>query len=186
MTKTRTATILAATLIALTACSSDDNRPRRTNSTGGGPNIEEPSPTTEQPALGPLTVGDTYTWPHDQVAATVTSVAEFTNLGEYDTVEPGEIPFRVEITVTNNGQQPIDASSFSAFVMGATVGGEAAGTSFDEGSNEFAGQLAPGNTATFTDDAVIDEQYGRDVLVELQRWDTDVMDEPPVWTATIE
>ncbi|GAA2629706.1 hypothetical protein [Streptomyces axinellae] len=113
----------------------------------------------------PLRAGESFTFP-DKLAVTVVR-AEKVAASE---AEPGETPFRLHIKFTNKGKAPVKLDDFSLFVEGATNGGEAATTVFDSSDDaaEIGGRLAPGVTATKTEDWVLDKKYGNKIVVSLQ------------------
>lgn len=100
--------------------------------------------------------------------------------------DPGTTDFRITLQVTNGGRSPLDLGGLSVIVQGATNGGEAATTTFENGSQPLEGQLAPGVTATKTDDESLETSYGRRIVVRVQR----VADDPtgatwPEFTGTV-
>lgn len=129
-----------------------------------------------------LQFGQTYTWP-DGVKATITRAAVFTDYNKDDDehATPGETGFRVYIKVTNGSRQSFDLSALSTAIDGATNGGEASTTTFTNGSAPLEGRVAPGGTVTKTDDDVLENKYGRKIVVTLQRTGSDnltLMDSP--------
>ncbi|PPS72332.1 MULTISPECIES: hypothetical protein [Streptomyces] len=57
--------------------------------------------------------------------------------------------------------------------MGATNGGEASFTAFENGSQPLEGRLAPGVTTTKNADHVLETEYGKKVVVTVQRSNED-------------
>jgi hypothetical protein len=117
-----------------------------------------------------LTFGGTYTWP-DGVKVSVTGARVFTdfNTADGESPAPGATDFRVTLRVTNGGKAPVDLGGLSVIVQGATNGGAAASGTFERGSAPLEGQLAPGVTAAKNDDESLAKQYGRRVVVRMQR-----------------
>ncbi|MBQ1163421.1 hypothetical protein KBZ21_36115, partial [Streptomyces sp. A73] len=84
--------------------------------------------------------GDTVRY-HDGIKVTVTSIDRFTKVSEYDSKpSAGETAFRININVDNGSEQPIDLDDFSVLAEGATKGGEAAVTTWENGSAEITGR----------------------------------------------
>ncbi|MBQ1165484.1 hypothetical protein KBZ21_46675, partial [Streptomyces sp. A73] len=74
---------------------------------------------------------------------------------EYDSKpSAGETAFRINIKFDNGSEQPIDLDDVSVLAEGATKGGEAAVTTWENGSAEITGRLAAGQTAAKTEDGV--------------------------------
>jgi hypothetical protein len=119
-----------------------------------------------------LKFGTEYTWP-DGLRVTVLEAKEFSDYGEFEEATPGETDFRLKIRFTNTSKKPISLGDISTYIEGATKGGEAASSEFERGAEPISGRLAPGATATFTDDGVLEEQYGRDITVTVQRMQAD-------------
>jgi hypothetical protein len=134
------------------------------------------------------TFGQTYTW-SDGIKATIVSATVFTaydkSLDEHAT--PGETDFRLRIRITNNGRAPLDLSALSTIINGATNGGQAASTTFNNGSAPLEGLLAPGVTTVKTDDDSLKTAYGRKIAVTLQRTTPGSIDlmPSPVFAGTI-
>ena len=86
--------------------------------------------------------------------------------------DPGTTDFRITLRVTNGGSDLVDLGGLSVIVQGATNGGEAATTTFENGSQPLEGQLAPGVTATKTDDESLETSYGRRIVAVMRasRW----------------
>ncbi|MGW4822498.1 hypothetical protein ACWEP4_26780 [Streptomyces sp. NPDC004227] len=140
---------------------------------------------TEGMATG-LNFGESYTWP-DGLKVTVVSAKVFTDYDAeaYESAEPGKTDFRVRLRLENTGQTLADLGKLSTIVEGATNGGEAASSSFARGSEPLEGRLAPGVSATKTDDNVLETKYGRKVLVRVQRASEDEPFEFPEFTGQI-
>ncbi|MFE7233884.1 hypothetical protein ACFVAF_25105 [Streptomyces sp. NPDC057596] len=140
---------------------------------------------TEGMATG-LKFGESYTWP-DGLKVTVVDAKVFTDYDAeaYESAEPGKTDFRVKLKLENTGQAPADLGKLSTIVEGATNGGEAASSSFERGSEPLEGRLAPGVSATKTDDNVLETKYGRKVLVRVQRASDDFSLEFPEFTGQI-
>jgi len=112
--------------------------------------------------------GKIYSWP-DGVKVTVTEARRFT---DYNT-DYGETPdvddFRIKVRVTNGGHAPFDLADLSTIIEGATSGGEAATTTFTNGSSPLEGRVAPGVTVVKTDDNNLEAKYGKKIVVTVQR-----------------
>ncbi|MFJ8727752.1 hypothetical protein [Streptomyces sp. NPDC093269] len=133
-----------------------------------------------------LTFGQAYTW-DDGLKVTVLEVKQFTdyNKDAYETPTPGTIDFRIKLRITNSGKTPADLSKLSTITDGATNGGEASSTTFENGSEPLEGRLAPGVTVTKTDDNELETKYGRKIVVTVQRVTDDLTADFPEFTGTI-
>ncbi|MEU1315775.1 hypothetical protein [Streptomyces tibetensis] len=69
----------------------------------------------------------------------------------------------------NTGKEPARLDDLSLIVEGATNGGEASFTAFENGSQPLEGRLAPGVTTTKNADHVLETKYGKKVVVTVQR-----------------
>lgn len=157
-----TGSILLATAFSLTACSgSDDNEAEPTT---GASRIDTADPAED------MAFGKTYTWP-DGLKVTVTEARIFTDLtADEGPADPKSHQFRAKLRFTNGGEADADLSDVSTVVMSA--GDEvvtATPSAFRNGAAPLAGALAPGATATKTDDAVLDRKHGRRILVVVRR-----------------
>lgn len=117
-----------------------------------------------------LKFGESYTWP-DGLKVTVVGAKKFTDFNaDYgETPEPGGTDFRVSLKLENRGKASVDLGDLSTITEGATNGGQAAFTRFDNGSQPLEGRLAAGVKATKTDDNVLETKYGRKIVVTVQR-----------------
>ena len=116
-----------------------------------------------------LKFGESYTWP-DGLKVTVVEAKVFTDYDpDFESAEPGQTDFRVKLKLENGGQAPVPLDDLSLIVEGATNGGQAASTSFENGSEPLEGRLAAGRTVTKTDDKVLETKYGRKIVVTVQR-----------------
>ncbi|WP_369216260.1 hypothetical protein [Streptomyces flavofungini] len=122
-----------------------------------------------------LRFGESFSWP-DGLEVSVTEAKVFTDYdtGLMESAKPGETDFRVRLKVTNGGKSPVALDDLSLIVEGATRGGEAASTSFEKGAEPLEGRLAPGVSATKTDDNVLKTKYGKKVVVTVQRSSEDL------------
>jgi len=176
--RTIAATATAVLLPLTAACGSDDDggpkgKPSKTAKSKHGDDCGPDSDLSQeewQKKCAPkeqdrtLKAGQAYKF-DDGLSVTVVKAAKV----DPSQAEPDETPFRLHIKFHNGGKQRISLDDFSTFVEGATRGGEAASTVFDdEGSEEITGKLAPGVTATKTEDLVIDKKYGNKLVVTLQ------------------
>jgi hypothetical protein len=113
--------------------------------------------------------GQTYAWP-DGVTATVTQARVFTAYDRAGGEKPtGDTDYQVMIKVTNGGHTPFDLSTLSVITAGATTGGEAAATSWSNGAPGLEGRLAPGVTVMKADGEALEKQFGRKIVVTVQR-----------------
>lgn len=133
-----------------------------------------------------LKFGETYTWP-DGLKVSVTDAKRFTDFNEEygEAAEPGSIDFRVTLKLDNTGKKPAALDDLSLIVEGATNGGEASFTSFENGSQPLEGRLAPGVSATKNADHVLESKYGKKVVVTVQRNSDDFSLDFPEFTGEI-
>ncbi|MGQ5576348.1 hypothetical protein [Streptomyces sp. ECR3.8] len=117
-----------------------------------------------------LKFGETYTWP-DGLKVTVVEAKVFTDLNEdlLESPEPGSTDFRVTLKVDNGSKEPVALDDLSLIVEGATNGGEAAFTMFENGSQPLEGRLAPGVSVSKNADHVLETKYGKKIVVTVQR-----------------
>ncbi|MGW7617444.1 hypothetical protein ACWGLG_16560 [Streptomyces antimycoticus] len=144
---------------------------------------KKPAP-VEQPSTG-LAFGKSYTWP-DGLRVSVVDAHVFTNYTEFEEPEKGKTDFRVRLKLTNTGKSAVKLDDLSTIIEGATNGGEAASTAFENGSNPLEGRLAPGVTVTKTDDSVLGTRYGKKIVVTVQRASENFDLEFPEFTGTIQ
>ncbi|MFG2651424.1 hypothetical protein [Streptomyces sp. NPDC048436] len=133
-----------------------------------------------------LRFGKSYTWPDGLKV----SVVEAKVFSDYDaelmeSAEPGNTDFRVKLKVTNTGKTAAALDDLSLIVEGATNGGEATSTSFENGGEPLAGRLAPGISATKTDDSVLETKYGKKIVVTVQRNSDDLNVDFPEFAGSI-
>lgn len=117
-----------------------------------------------------LKFGESYTWP-DGLKVTVVEAKVF---ADYDpelleSAEPGATDFRVKLKLENTGDVAVALDDLSTIIEGATNGGQASFTTFENGSEPLEGRLAPGVSAVKTDDNVLESKYGKKVVVTVQR-----------------
>jgi hypothetical protein len=117
-----------------------------------------------------LKFGESYKWP-DGLKVTVVDAKVFTDFNKdlLESPEPGSTDFRVTLKLENGGKQPVALDDLSLIVEGATNGGEAAFTMFENGSQPLEGRLAPGVTAAKNADHVLETKYGKKIVVTVQR-----------------
>lgn len=144
---------------------------------------KKPAP-AEQASTG-LAFGKSYTWP-DGLRVSVVDAHVFTNYTEFEEPEKGKTDFRVRLKLTNTGKSAVKLDDLSTIIEGATNGGEAASTEFENGSNPLEGRLAPGVTVTKTDDSVLGTRYGKKIVVTVQRASENFDLEFPEFTGTIQ
>ena len=128
---------------------------------------EEEGAPSEAPSTG-LAFGAAYAWP-DGLEVTVVEAKVFTDWDEYEQPDPKSTEFRIRLKLENKGQEPVDLGDLSVLVDGATNGGSAASSIFSKGSAPLEGRLAPGVSAVKTDDNALEQRYGKDVVVTVQR-----------------
>ncbi|MEV6750878.1 hypothetical protein [Streptomyces sp. NPDC051214] len=123
----------------------------------------------EEKATG-LKFGESYTWP-DGLKVSVTEAKVFTDHDAelMESAEPGNTDFRVRLKLTNSGKSAVALDDLSLIVEGATKGGEASQTAFEKGGEPLEGRLAPGVSATKTNDNVLETKYGKKIIVTVQR-----------------
>lgn len=197
-TRTLTTTGLLAAGLLLTACSSTPNStPDRTATAPSvkatakaAATVDCSDPTLSQAdwtancgdkagGSGGLSkqFGQTYTWP-DGVKVTVTEARIFTaydkSIGEK--ASPGALDYQVMVKVANAGHVPLDLGNLSVITAGATNGGEAAATSWNNGAPRLEGRLAPGVTVTKADSESLETKFGRKIVVTVQRMSADNSD----------
>lgn len=141
-------------------------------------------------ALAPapeLALGETYTW-DDDLSLTVGGLREVPaqDIGEYDFVEDGQLPFVADLTITNNGSAPFDLSHLFPGAEGVTNGGRADTTRFEAygETGYLEGRLAPGETLAHVFGWTLAEEHGREIAIEVGRGD-DWSLPAPVWLGTI-
>ncbi|MEU6762675.1 hypothetical protein ABZ916_09125 [Streptomyces sp. NPDC046853] len=123
----------------------------------------------EKKATG-LKFGGSYTWP-DGLKVSVTEAKVFTDYDSelLESAKPGNTDFRVKLKLTNSGKSAVALDDLSLIIEGATNGGEAAQTAFEKGASPLEGRLAPGVSATKTNDNVLETKYGKKIVVTVQR-----------------
>ncbi|WP_158920574.1 hypothetical protein [Streptomyces sp. NBRC 109706] len=189
-TRRATATALAAaTLLALTGCSSDDagDAPPA----GQSEQAQEGQPTDSEEArdttaLGDLVPGDAHDW-GDGITTTITSAHEIgpTDLPEGYTVDDGLTAFWINMTLVNDSDAPLDLSDIGTRVEGTTTGGSATPAWVPDVSASLQGELAPGHQMEHREIYAMDlDRYGRDIAITINRWQL-AEHEPPVWRGTI-
>ncbi|QFZ72937.1 hypothetical protein GFH48_06355 [Streptomyces fagopyri] len=102
-----------------------------------------------------------------------------------ESASPGKTDFRITLKVENAGKVSVDLSSLSTIIEGATDGGEAASTVFENGSSPLEGRLAMGRTVTKTEDAELETRYGKAIVVTVQRSSDDLDTTFPEFEGTI-
>lgn len=117
-----------------------------------------------------LKFGETYTWP-DGLKVTVVEAKVFTDYDKelLESAAPGDTDFRVKVKVENTGKAAVPLDELSTIIEGATNGGEASTTAFENGSEPLEGRLAPGVSATKTDDNALETKYGKKIVITVQR-----------------
>jgi hypothetical protein len=185
-----TAATAALLLAALTACGGGDDSGSETKASEAAPSqsvdctdqtmdqaewmkhcADEASQDEDAGAQSTgLKFGETYTWP-DGLKVTVAEAKVFTDFNEdlLESPEPGSTNFRVTLKVDNGSKEPVALDDLSLIVEGATNGGEAAFTMFENGSQPLEGRLAPGVSASKNADHVLETKYGKKIVVTVQR-----------------
>ncbi len=133
-----------------------------------------------------LKFGQSYTWP-DGLKVTVVEAKRFTDYDKdlLESPSPGSTDFRVKLKVENTGKAPAALDDLSTIIEGATNGGEASSTLFENGSEPLEGRLAPGVSAVKTDDNSIESKYGKKIVVTVQRSSDDFSLDFPEFTGEI-
>ncbi|GAA1889657.1 hypothetical protein GCM10009837_09620 [Streptomyces durmitorensis] len=133
-----------------------------------------------------LKFGESYTWP-DGLKVSVADAKVFTDYDAelMESAEPGNTDFRVRLKLTNSGKSAVALDDLSVIVEGATKGGEAGATVFEKGSEPLEGRLAPGVSATKTNDNALETKYGKKVVVTVQRNSEDFDLDFPEFTGSI-
>ncbi|MCX4673017.1 hypothetical protein OG453_41380 [Streptomyces sp. NBC_01381] len=133
-----------------------------------------------------LKFGESYTWP-DGLKVAVAEAKVFTDYDAelMESAEPGSTDFRVKLKVENTGKTAVALDDLSVIIDGATKGGQAASTSFENGAEPLEGRLAPGVSATKTDDSVLETKYGKKIVVTVQRNSDDLDTDFPEFTGSI-
>jgi hypothetical protein len=121
-----------------------------------------------------LKFGESYIWP-DGLKVSVVEARVFSDFDPdlSESADPGETPFRVKLKVDNTSKTPVALDDLSLIVEGATNGGEAAVTTFNNGSEPLEGRLAAGVSAVKTADHVLETKYGKKIVVTVQRSSAD-------------
>lgn len=196
-TRSRTTTAAAAltaalALTTLTACSDDDSDTNNANDQATENNTDDTgnTPAPDQPAgatSDDLAPGDSYTWDND-LTVTVDNIREVpdTDIGEFDFIPDGHLPFVADVTITNDSDTPYDLAGLQPNAEGATQGGDAPSASFDSinAVGHYEGRLAPGETLETVRGWTIDEEHGREVVIEAFRnddWNLTM----PTWVGSI-
>lgn len=145
---------------------------------------QEEAPETE------LKLGDAFKY-EDGVKVTITRVEKFTNFAEYDSKPTSdETAFRVHVKITNGSKRPLSLDDLSVNISGATKGGDAEFTTWENGAAEMmGGRVAPGVTTNKTEDGVLKTKYGTQALVSVYYLsddpDVDALATDPNWTGPI-
>jgi hypothetical protein len=188
--------VLAAALLTLSACSSSDgagaaDKPAATTTATGfdcnAPDLSDADKVAN--CTGPdngkslqQAFGEVYAWP-DGVKVTITEAKVFTGYDKELLESPtaGGVDYQVMVKVTNSGKVPFDLGGLSVITEGATNGGEASIASWSHGAPGLEGRIAPGVTVIKADSETLEGQFGRKIVVTVQRMNPDnsgVMDFP--------
>lgn len=140
---------------------------------------------SEEKATG-LEFGESYTWP-DGLKVSVTEAKVFKDYDAelMESAEPGNTDFRVRLKLTNSGKSAVALDDLSLIIEGATNGGEAAQTAFEKGAEPLQGRLAPGVSATKTNDNALETKYGKKIVVTVQRNSEELNLDFPEFTGSI-
>jgi hypothetical protein len=134
-----------------------------------------------------LSLGDTFSY-EDDVNVTVDSIEKITQFGEYDTrPSAGETAFWVNVTIDNGSKKPLNLDDFILTAQGATNGGEVMDTYLEKGAKDMTGRLAPGIKTQKNSAYIIDDKYGKSIVVSVGRYsdDFETLLEDPNWTGDI-
>lgn len=121
--------------------------------------------------------GQTYTWP-DGVKVTITQAKIFTAYDKDldETPTKGSTDYQVMIKIVNGGHAQLDLNTLSIITAGATNGGEAESTSWNNAAPGLEGRVAPGVTVTKADPETLATKFGRRIVVTVQRMEPDNSD----------
>jgi hypothetical protein len=140
----------------------------------------DPEDEPEGPGTTELVFGESYAW-EAGLTVTVYQPAEYLTPEPADLIPDGELPFIAEVTLLNNGTEPVDLSELS-FVVG-TAGGGSGTTIGVDGAGFREGTLAPGATREVLQAWSLDvDTYGRDIEVS-GMWFGDI--DTPLWSGTL-
>jgi len=145
---------------------------------------DEKAPDTE------LKVGDAFRY-NDGVKIAVTRIEKFSNFHEYDSrPTTQQNAFRIHVKITNGSKKPLNLDNLSVNISGATKGGDAEFTTWENGASEMmGGRIAPGVAANKTEDGVLAKKYGTQALVSVYYMspdeDVDALAVEPNWTGPI-
>lgn len=130
--------------------------------------------------------GQTYRWP-DGVSVSVIEAKVFTNFNkEFDEhATAGATDFRLQIRITNGSHAPFDLGDLSTITEGATNGGEATVGIWTDDGSPLEGRVAPGLTVEKTDDATLENRYGKKIVVTVQRMTDDLSADFPEFSGAI-
>ncbi|MGK5529042.1 hypothetical protein [Streptomyces sp. URMC 129] len=192
-----TATVAAvmAVLLTVSACGGGGGKRNRlgggdddagSSASGGGSDSDaggsgdigdEPSgPTTTE-----LSPGQSYTWEEDGLTVTVGPATVYTGSDPADFVTPGETPFTVDVTILNEGTEPVDLADLR--FMAETPGGTTASPATVGGAGFLEGALAPGGTEEAVQAWSLDTAaHGSDVVITAS-WFVSI--DSPRWATTI-
>lgn len=134
-----------------------------------------------------LALGKAYKY-KDGLTVSVDSIDEITQFSEYDEPRPDKTTvFRVTWTIDNGSSKPVNLDDLFATVQGATNGGTATPFYIEKGSKQMTGRLAPGVKTQKTGEYSLADQYGKKILISLDRnsEDMDILTTAPAWTGTI-
>ncbi|GAA3870641.1 hypothetical protein [Streptomyces sedi] len=153
-----------------------------------GEDSDDEAEDADEAATAPsdLPAGEGYDW-GDGISLTVDGVTEMPldSLGEYDSVPDGHTPFQVEMTIVNDGDQPLELDEFAIVVEGATNGGTVDSLYLMD-QEYLEGRLAPGESKEHREAYSIDTAaHGRDLVVEGWRYTDELGSDTPTWVVTI-
>ncbi|MFJ1644699.1 hypothetical protein [Streptomyces sp. NPDC088258] len=135
------------------------------------------------PSTG-LAFGKSFSWP-DGLGVTVVEAKVFSDWDEYESPDPKATEFRLKLKFTNGSKASVDLSELSILVDGATNGGQASGSTFSRGSAPLEGRIAPGVSAVKTDDNALGKEFGKKIVVTVQRTSDDGFEAFPEFEGSI-
>ncbi|WP_326596759.1 hypothetical protein [Streptomyces sp. NBC_01803] len=196
----RAATVAAvmAVLLTATACDGSGGSGKRgrhgggdddPGSSGGGFDNDSDSDSGSDdlgdeptgPTTTELTPGESYTWEEQGLTVTVGPAERYTGSDPVDPLVEGETPFTVDVTILNEGTEPVDLADVR--FMAETPAGLTASPVGIAGAGFLEGTLAAGRTEEAVQAWSLDTAAnGRAVVIEAS-WFASM--DTPRWATTI-
>lgn len=151
--------------LALSACSGGENP-------APGPSTTPLSATTTAPGPAPagLIPGEPHTWDDDLSVSVEHATPLAGTAVPGDTADGSLGPFRIELTVTNDGDRPVDLDDLVVSVESAAGGASATPAYAADGTRALTGRLAPGTTERRTSDWSLGGRHTPELLVTVGYW----------------